>query len=137
MIKRKKRFCIFMSTVLVVMAFSAATFSPVASAESGQQPPALPEGAMPGDPPAGMGGPGGEMGMPPEGGRPDGAPGGMGGPGSSADIEYSGAVEIVSAENQEDQSYESSTADQSALLISTTEDVSIANPTVTKKPSLA
>ena len=59
----------------------------------------------------------------------------MGGPGSSADIEYSGAVEIVSAENQEDQSYESSTADQSALLISTTEDVSIANPTVTKTGS--
>ena len=92
MMKRKKRFCIFMSAVLVVMAFSAATFSPVASAESGQQPPALPEGAMPGDPPAGMGGPGGEMGMPPDGmpsesGRPDGAPGGMGGPGSSADIE--------------------------------------------------
>ena len=74
-------------------------------------------------------------GMPSESGRPDGAPGGMGGPGSSADIEYSGAVEIVSAENQEDQSYESSTADQSALLISTTEDVSIANPTVTKTGS--
>ena len=140
MMKRKKRFCIFMSAVLVVMAFSAATFSPVASAESGQQPPALPEGAMPGDPPAGMGGPGGEMGMPPDGmpsesGRPDGAPGGMGGPGSSADIEYSGAVEIVSAENQEDQSYESSAADQSALLISTTEDVTIVNPTVTKTGS--
>ena len=137
MMKRKKRFCIFMSAVLVVMAFSAASFSPVASAESGQQPPALPEGAMPGDPPAGMGGPGGEMGMPPDGmpsesGRPDGAPGGMGGPGSSADIEYSGAVEIVSAENQEDQSYESSAADQSALLISTSDEVTVENAAVTK-----
>ena len=64
---------------------------------------------------------------PPGGGGFGGGPGG-----SSADIEYSGAVEITSADTQEDQTYETSTVDQSALLISTSEDVTIKNPTVSK-----
>ena len=58
---------------------------------------------------------------------PGGGPGG-----SSADIDYSGAVEISSADDQSGQTYTSTTADESALLISTDADVSIANPTVTK-----
>ena len=66
------------------------------------------------------------MGEPPSGG-PGGAPGG-----SSADIDYSGAVEITSKDSQSDQTYESTTADESALLIATAEAVTIANPTVTK-----
>ena len=57
-------------------------------------------------------------------------PGGPGG--SSADIDYSAAVEITSAEAQSGQTYESSASDESALLISTSEDVSITDPTVTK-----
>ena len=73
----------------------------------------------------------------PDGEAPDGAPGGEGGGGfgggsSSEDIEYSGAVEITSADEQEDETYESTTADESALLISTSDDVTITNPTVTK-----
>ena len=81
-----------------------------------------PEGA-PGTPPDGNGGPGG----PP----PDGQ-GGPGGHGSSADIDYSGAAEITSADNQSGRTYESEAADESALLIATAEDVTINDPTVSK-----
>ena len=102
-------------------------------------------GGMPsGDPPEGFGGgPGGmPSGDPPEGfgGGPGGTPpgdppgGGMpGGPGgSSADIDYSGAVEITSADSQSGGSYASTAADESALLISTDEDVFITDAAVTK-----
>ena len=79
-------------------------------------------------------------GDPPDGDRPDappdgsgGGPGG-GGPGgsSSADIDYKGAVEITSSDSQSGQKYDSSTADESALLISTSDDVTITDPTVNK-----
>lgn len=81
-----------------------------------------PEGEPPGDPSDGKGG-----------NKPDGAPPGGGGPGgSSADIDYSGATEITSADTQSGQTYASSTADQSALLISTSDDVTITDATVTK-----
>lgn len=64
---------------------------------------------------------------------PEGAPDGNGAPGgSSADINYSGAVEITSSDEQSDRSYTSTAADESALLISTADAVSITNPTVTK-----
>ena len=77
-----------------------------------------PEGGPGGTPPDGNGGPGG---------TPGGAPGG-----SSADIDYSGSVEITSADSQSGQTYASTTADESALLISTSDEVTITNPTVTK-----
>ncbi|MBR5708355.1 MAG: hypothetical protein IKX41_03130 [Oscillospiraceae bacterium] len=77
-----------------------------------------PDGA-PGEPPEG--GPGGQ-------GGPGGAPGGS----SSADIDYSGAVEITSTETQTGQTYASTTADESALLISTSDDVTITDPAVSK-----
>ena len=79
-------------------------------------------------------------GDPPDGDRPDappdgngGGPGG-GGPGgsSSADIDYKGAVEITSSDSQSGQTYNSSTADESALLISTSDEVTITDPTVNK-----
>ena len=88
---------------------------------------------FPGNPPDGNG-PGGTPpdGMPPDGkGGPGGMPGGAPGS-SSADIDYTGAVEITSAESQSDQSYGSSTADESALMISTADDVTITNPTISK-----
>ena len=68
------------------------------------------------------------------GNMPEGGPGGGGAPGgsSSSDIEYSGAVTISSADSQSRQTYTSTTADESALLISTSDDVSIADPAVTK-----
>ncbi len=82
-------------------------------------------GGMPPDaPPDGNGGPGG---MPPAGNGVPGAPGG-----SSANIDYKGAAEITSAETQDGQSYTSGEADESALLISTKETVTITDPTVTK-----
>ena len=102
-------------------------------APSGEMPGDPPEGAPgegmgtpPGDPPEGNGGPGG---TPPGGfgGGPGGGPGG-----SSADIDYSGAAEISSADSQSDQTYASTSSDESALLISTSDEVSINNPTVTK-----
>lgn len=83
-----------------------------------------PDGEAPGEPPSGE--------------KPDGAPGdapggGFGGGGmSSADIDYSGAVEITSSDSQDGQTYESTTADESALLITTSDDVTITNATVTK-----
>lgn len=87
------------------------------------------ESNVPGTPPTGSGAPGG---TPPDGnGGPGGAPGGPGGS-SSADIDYTGAVEITSADSQSGQTYASTTADESALLISTSDEVTITNPTVTK-----
>ncbi len=82
-------------------------------------------------------GPGGDRpGAPPEGnpsdGRPGGAPGGKPGGNSSADIDYTGAVEITSADSQSGRTYESADADESALLISTDADVTITDPIVTK-----
>ena len=71
-------------------------------------------------------------------GAPDGkAPDGKGGPegasgGSSSDIEYKGAAEITSASSTSDQTYVSATSDESALLISTSDAVSITNPLLTK-----
>ena len=150
----KKVFCLFLSMVMIITVFSAVAVS--ASAESGMpdaaftggQPPERPDGEAPGEPPEGMGGPGGGMGTPPDGAPggdmgtpPDGGmggPGGMprGGPGSSSDdIDYSGAVEITSAESQDSLTYETSAVDQSALLISTAEDVTVTNPTVVKSGS--
>ena len=90
-----------------------------------------PEGAPNGEAPEGA--PDGEAPDKPDGEAPDGAPGGgFGGGSSSADIDYTGAVEITSADTQENQTYESTTADESALLIATSDDVTITNPTVTK-----
>ena len=81
-----------------------------------------------GTPPDGSGGPGG---TPPDGsGGPGGTP--PGGGSSSADISYSGVTEISSGDTQSGKTYESTTADQSALLISTSDAVTIKNPTVTK-----
>ena len=120
----------------------------------GETPPELPEGGIPGGetPPAkpdgeggpggnGQQGPGGPGGNPPE--KPDGqgGPGGPGGNGqqgpggpggSSASIDYSAATEITAAATESGKTYKSSTSDESALLISTSDTVMIENATVTK-----
>ncbi len=111
----KKIMCLLLSLIMV---FSLCVGSASASAEGGN---------APGDPPDGNGGPGGT----PPGGFGGGMPGGAPGS-SSADIDYTGAVEISSADSQSGQTYVSSTSDESALLISTSDDVSITDPTVTK-----
>ncbi len=95
-----------------------------------------PQGDKPdGEAPEG-GAPDGQPGGAPD-GQPGGAPGGEGGGGfgggsSSADIDYTGAVEVTSADEQDGETYESTTADESALLISTSDDVTISNATVSK-----
>ena len=89
------------------------------------QPPERPDGTPSGGMPGGPGG----MGQPPAGG-PGGGPGG-----SSADIEYKGAVEITAADSQSGQTYASDTADESALLVSTGDAVTVDEPTVTKSGS--
>ena len=96
-----------------------------------------PGGMPPGDPPDGSGGPGGTPpGDPPDGSGGSGGtpPGGFsGGPGgSSADIDYTGAAEITASDTQRGQTYASTSADESALLIATADDVTVTNPTVTK-----
>ncbi len=146
----KKILCILLSAIMVFSLCacgSSATESAAVTeteaeavstetAEVTEQAPAgeAPSGEMPGDPPDGA--PGEGMGTPP-GDPPDGSPGGGmpgGAPGSSgsADIDYSGTVEITSADSQSGQTYASTTSDESALLISTADEVSITDPTVTK-----
>ncbi len=69
----------------------------------------------------------------PKGNPPGGGSGrGFGGGNSSTSIDYSGAVEITSATTESNKTYSTSTVDQSALLISTSDSVTITNPTVTK-----
>lgn len=67
--------------------------------------------------------PGGE-----QGGGPGGAPGG----GGSSEVVYAGAEEITSGTSQDGKTYSSSTSDQSALMVNTSDSVTISNPTVTK-----
>lgn len=71
--------------------------------------------------------------------KPNGDPPGegMGGPGdgpgsSSADIDYKGSKEISSSETLTGESVSSLTSDESAILVSTSEDVIISDVTVTK-----
>ena len=120
---------------------------PDGDGSSAGTPPEGSNGGTPPEKPDGNGGPGGtppEGGTPSEGGSggtppekpdgnggPGGAPGGAPG-GSSTDINYSGAVEISSADTQSGQTYDSSASDENALLISTSDDVTITDPTVTK-----
>ena len=92
-----------------------------------------------GEPPQGdHGGPG--NGQPPQGEPPQGGHGGHGNGqppqdghgGSAANVSYSGATEITAEGTQSDQSYESTTADENALLIAADGTVTVQNPTVTK-----
>ncbi len=99
----------------------------------GGTPPERPEGedGTPPQPPDGEGGPGGEGGTPPDGNGGPGGPGGNAGGGSS-DVEYTGALESTSGETQSGGTYSSTSSDENALLISTSEEVTITDPTVTK-----
>ncbi|MBR0507050.1 MAG: hypothetical protein IJJ86_00415 [Clostridia bacterium] len=84
----------------------------------GNPPPAPPEGA-PGEPPQGA------PGEPPQ--------GGPGGPGGSAEsVSYTAATEITAADTRDGETYESTAADENALLIATNEAVEIRSATVKK-----
>ena len=59
-----------------------------------------------------------------------------GGPGSrSKDIQYAGATELMAQTNEVDKTYQSSKTDESALMISTNEAVTITQPIVSKTGS--
>lgn len=66
--------------------------------------------------------------------RPGNPPGGKPGSGSST-VVYSGTVEITGSDCRTGETYASSSSDVSSLLISTSEAVTITNPTVTKSGS--
>ena len=68
------------------------------------------------------------------GGTPPNMPGGNGGPGgsSSSSVVYSGATEITSAKTESGKTYASTTADQSALMISTSDNVTLSDFTLAK-----
>ena len=60
-------------------------------------------------------------------------PGGFGGPGSQQkDIKYTGATTLTAAATENGKAYESRKADESALLVSTKEAVTISQPTINK-----
>jgi hypothetical protein len=92
-----------------------------------------------GEPP--QGGHGGHgNGQPPQGEPPQGGHGGHGNGqppqdghgGSAADVSYTAANEITATETQSGKTYASTAANENALLISTTESVTLENPTVRK-----
>ena len=91
----------------------------------------MPEGAAQGNPPDGE-----APGNPPKGqapgNPPDGQGGGFGGGSSSADIDYSASTEITADETRTGETYASDTADVSALMISTSDAVTITDAIVTK-----
>jgi hypothetical protein len=125
-IPMKKKLCVLLAALLATSALTACSSS-ANEANTDTSAPAAESGTPQGAPPEGNPPDGEAPGAPPDGKGPGGAPGG-----SSADIDYSGATEITSADAQEGQTYESTTTDQSALLISTDADVSITDATVTK-----
>ena len=119
-----KRILALLLSVIMILTASLALAEPPQGTPPGDPPSGdMAGGTPPGDPPSGQmgGGPGG---------TPPGGFGGMGG--SSADIEYTAAVEITSADVQVAQSYVSETADESALIIDTADVVTVTDPTVTK-----
>ncbi len=94
----------------------------------GEAPGNPPDGERPGNPPDGE-----APGNPPDGEPKGGAPGGgFGGGSSSADIDYIASTVISSADKESGENYESTTADESALLITTSDEVEITDATVTK-----
>jgi hypothetical protein len=137
----KKILCIFL---MITMLFTAAAFAD----EETATPPDMPSGDMtppdwngegqPPEPPeGGMTPPGDGNGQPPE--KPDGEPGAGGGfgggtppGGGTSSFEYAAATEITEASAQENQSYTSSAADESALMINTADQVIVNGAQVTK-----
>jgi len=92
---------------------------------------------QPPEPPEGMGNPPDGRGQPPQGGPGGpgghGGHGGQGGPGgSAASVAYTAANTVTAAVTESGKTYASTTADENALLITTSEAVTITDPTVTK-----
>ena len=120
--------------IAILMALALLTAYPASVLAEGN-PPEPPSGDFaPGD----MGTPPEGMGEPPEGG-PEGMgtpPDGMGGfGGGSADFEYAAAAELTGATDVTGETYASDTADESALIVNTDADVTLADITIEKTGS--
>ncbi len=113
----KNRIIAIMMALAMLIVFSTSVFA---------------ENNAPGEPPSG------EMGTPPEGGAP-GEAGGFGGStppgGGTSDFEYTAATEITEAAELSDETCSSDTADESALIVNTDEDVTLTDITVSKTGS--
>lgn len=123
----KKKITAILLALTIVLSFAVTAFAQTEQAGSppSGSPPggSVPEGTPPGDPPSG----GSFPGNPPDGNPPGGAPGG-----SAKSVNYSGATTINSGESQSDKTYSSANADENALLVDTSENVTITNPSVSK-----
>ena len=129
---------LFMLAFVLILALALPLAALAAGGPEGNPPQGMgepPQGM--GERPEGMGEPPEGMGEPPEGmgERPEGMgeppQGGMPG-GGSADFEYAAANTIDGAAVETDGTYESFTADESAVMIDTDADVTLENPTVLK-----
>ena len=113
----KNRIIAIMMALAMLIVFSTSVFA---------------ENNAPGEPPSG------EMGTPPEGGAP-GEAGGFGGStppgGGTSDFEYTAATEITEAAELSGETCSSDTADESALIVNTDEDVTLTDITVSKTGS--
>ncbi len=138
----KKYFALLIALIMIIS--TTAAFAE-GNPPSGGTPPTGEMGTPPdGTPPDGFGGggtpPSGEMGTPTDGTPPDGFGGGQGGGfgggtppgGQSSSFEYTAATEITEAASEDGTSYASETVDESALIVNTTDAVSLANISVTK-----
>ena len=98
----------------------------------GEKPDDAPDG-KPGDAPDGKPGdaPGGKPGDAP-GGKPGDAPGGKPGSSGASDITYTAATSFSEAASDDSGVYSSQTADENAVLIDTTQTVTLTSPSVTK-----
>ncbi len=121
-----KRFLALMIALMLAVSTAAAFAEDNQASEGPGGPPSNldmgepPAGDRPGDPPDGMpGGPGGFGGGTPPGG-------------GTASFEYKAAVEITEAAELSDQVYVSVTADESALIVNTSDEVDLNNIYVTK-----
>ncbi len=109
-----------MKKILSLLLVLALLFSTTAFAENG------PNGTPPGAPPDGP------MGTPPSGGPGGGFGGGTPPGGGASSFEYTAATSVTEGAVLTDGVYASDTADESALMVSTADDVTLVNPTVTK-----
>ncbi len=131
----KNRILAILMILALLMVFPAGALAETSDAAQTTSMGEPPEGM--GEPPEGMGQPPEGMGQPPEGGMPGGGGFGGGTPpgGSTSSFEYTGATEITEAAKASGEAYESSTSDESALIVNTDADVTLAGITVTKTGS--
>ncbi len=114
-----KRFLALLTAALLLLTSVFAFAEGTPPEKPAGDPPTMPSGGMGAPPDGAPGGPGGFGGGTPPGGR-------------TASFEYAAATEITAEEEQADQVYTSTTADESALIVHTADDVTIENPSVTK-----